>query len=278
MTTLQFLRNSTLIIALLVSIQLVNAQDINYADSLNHDEVSDCMPFLTSNGLGIYFVSNRNGSDGSIFYSTRSSTTSYFNHPKLLGSQFDFNYYSPSLTQDELTIFVINQSTKKLNKASRVATTDSFGILSEVAIKTKLNIYGPAISPNGKELVISDEKNNLVFFKLNSSNTFIYNYTYKPKNKNHTFGFSKYADNGLKLYTTIEKGAANGEDDLAIVFSRASTALPFVAYKVLTTLSGQYITHYNCSATDNGKILAAVQSSNMWNGNNIYLFHIKPIK
>jgi WD40-like Beta Propeller Repeat len=146
-------------------------QSINYADSLNMRDVSDAFPFISGDGLRIYYESSRNSSDGSIFYSSRTNTKSYFKAPVLLGQQFDGSFGSPTLTSDELTIYVLNSKTKQLFSASRKLRTDAFGALAEVKVLAKNAFYLPAISASGKQLVVTDYENEyLIFFELNKKN------------------------------------------------------------------------------------------------------------
>ncbi len=248
------------------------SQSINYADSLNMRDVADAFPFISGDGLCIYYQSDRNGEAGSIFYSNRTNTKSYFKAPELLGQQFEGDFGSPTLTSNELTIYVWNGKIKKLFSASRKLRTDAFGALSEVIVLTKNEFYIPAISANGKQLVVTDYENEyLVFFEQNSKNQFELKYDFE--NKENVFKGARFSPNGLQLYALKKGGAKNEADDILVVFTRKSLTEKFDAYRYVTTAKNELITDVFASVTNDEKTIAVTNNAyDSWAYNDILVY------
>jgi len=241
-------------------------------------DVSDAFPFISSDGLRIYYESSRNNNAGSVFYSSRNNTKSYFKAPVLLGQQFEEGFGSPTLTSDELTIYVLNSKTKKLCSASRKLRSDAFGALAEVKVLTKSEFYMPAISANGKQLVASDyEKEHLVFFELNKKNEFELKYDFE--NKEAIFKGARFSPNGLQLYAVKKAGAKNEAADILVIFTRKTLIEKFDTYKYVTTAKNELITDVFASVTNDEKIIAVTNNPyDSWAYNDILVYDIgKPV-
>src|SRR5262245_38395074 len=71
---------------------------------VNKPGVADAYPFLSGDGLRLYFTSNREGGHGRFFISKRNNLTEPFGEPVVLSKHLTDGYYAGSLTADELTL------------------------------------------------------------------------------------------------------------------------------------------------------------------------------
>lgn len=104
---------------------------------LNSSNNNDAMPFITADGLGIYFSSDRETGYGWDFYhATRPDTSSPFNAPTMLSSLSTDNPYEGDvwLSDDELRAYFTRQSDfNRIYTVSRTdKNTDSFGTPTEL--------------------------------------------------------------------------------------------------------------------------------------------------
>src|SRR6185369_17051813 len=68
---------------------------------INKTKVADSYPYITGDGLRLYFTSNREGGHGRFFISTRKSVNDPFVDPKVLSPNLTDGFYAGTLTADE---------------------------------------------------------------------------------------------------------------------------------------------------------------------------------
>jgi hypothetical protein len=256
---------------------IAEADTVNYATTLNDPDAADCFPFITADGLTIYFASGRNGGHASIFYSKRINTESYFESAVLLGNQFDKEFDSPSLTADELTIYVMNKTDDKLLKATRKNKAEPFGALTVVKIVKKEKIYAPCISPNGKQLVITDYDNEVLeFYELSVKNVFELKYIHTEIKEGDVIKIGRFGDDGLSLYATKVSEGEDATEEKIVVLKRKQLADKFTACKELLDKKGDAIINSHATVCKNGSLLACTNNiGDSWNDNNIKIINLK---
>lgn len=119
---------------------------------VNKPGVADAYPFLSGDGLRLYFTSNREGGHGRFFISTRKNIIEPFGEPIVLSKYLTDGYYAGSLTADELTLCMVKSG--KIFLSYREDLQTEFGVPMEIkGIPAKYH-FGPAISPDGKEIIV----------------------------------------------------------------------------------------------------------------------------
>ena len=259
------------------TIDIADDDTANYANPLNDPSATDCFPFITADGLNIYFASGRNGGHASIFYSKRKNTESYFEAPVLLGDQFDKEFDSPSLTADGLTIYVMNRTNDKLLKATRKNKAAGFGALTEVKIAKKDKFYAPCISSTGKQLVITDDDSEVLeFYELSAKKIFELKYIYTGMKDEDIIKIGRFADDGLSLYATKTSEGENSTEEKIVVLKRKTLTDKFTAYKELLDENGKVIINTHAAVCKKGSLLACTNNiGDSWNDNNIKLIKLK---
>jgi len=173
--------------------------------SINKKRVADSYPFITEDGLRLYFTSNREGGHGRFFISTRKSMNDPFDEPKVLSSNLTDGYYAGTLTADELTLCMVKEgsmyiSIRKDKNAAFPAPVKLHGASEEYH-------FGPSISADGKEIIVTVTMNG------KGDRTRIYKRTgnYKVERigeltlpKDGDAGPGQLSKDGLNYYLSIE--------------------------------------------------------------------------
>jgi hypothetical protein len=133
--------------------------------AINKDKVTDAYPYISGDGLRLYFTSNRLGGHGRFYISTRKSTSDPFGEPVILSKNLTDGCYAGTLTADELTLYMAKQGGIYVSK--RKSMRDEFSVPIEVkGIKSTYH-FAPSISPNGSEMIVmSDEEGNKDVIKV----------------------------------------------------------------------------------------------------------------
>jgi hypothetical protein len=130
--------------------------------SVNTDR-EDAHPFVTPDGLSLYFSSNRNGVNAmDVFVAKRASTGAAFGAAQsVAGVSSTENEYEPVLTPDELTIFFSRGlSTYDIYMATRSSKSAAFGTPSPVAAVNSSAFERPdSVSADGCVLYFSSTRN-----------------------------------------------------------------------------------------------------------------------
>lgn len=123
---------------------------------------SELRPWISADGLTIYFESDRTGTGSDVWKATRASTDAEFSAPQqVTWLNTPSNEQSASTTPDQLTCFYVSDSFqavgwKTLLRTQRAAATDSFSWGVAVSALSGHNVNGYAsLSPDGRELVFS---------------------------------------------------------------------------------------------------------------------------
>jgi hypothetical protein len=119
---------------------------------VNKPGVADAYPFLSGDGLRLYFTSNREGGHGRFFISTRKNTTEPFGEPVVLSKNLTDGYYAGSLSADELTLCMVKSGKIYISYRPNLSTEFGAPVLVK-GISEKFH-FGPAISPDGKEILV----------------------------------------------------------------------------------------------------------------------------
>jgi Secretion system C-terminal sorting domain/WD40-like Beta Propeller Repeat len=127
--------------------------DCRETNKINKAGIADSYPYLTEDGLRLYFTSNREKGHGRFFISTRKSMYDPFDEPKVLSRNLTDGYYAGTLTADELTLCMVKSG--KMYISIRADKNGEFP--SPIKIKGASDDYhfGPSISQDGKEIIVT---------------------------------------------------------------------------------------------------------------------------
>jgi hypothetical protein len=180
---MQSLRHLILSISLLSSVLYASSQDAVIIDKkeapassksqkfdspltklVNKPGVADAYPFLSGDGLRLYFTSNREGGHGRFFLSTTKNTMEPFGEAVVLSKNLTDGYYAGSLTADELTLCMVKSGKMYISK--RMSKDGEFGEPVPLKGINEKYHFGPAISPDGNEIIVMLTGNRNKFVKI----------------------------------------------------------------------------------------------------------------
>src|SRR4030095_12241934 len=146
----------------------------NFASNINTPVNCEAYPYLSDNGLRLYFTSDRGGGFGMLYYCSRSSVNENFDKPKPLSQSLIDGFYAATFTGDELTIYASKEG--EIYTANRNSLNDEFKnpvIVNGLAEGRK---FAPAISADGNELIVMldiSDKDMAVHYRKNAAGNFV---------------------------------------------------------------------------------------------------------
>jgi hypothetical protein len=190
--------------------------------AINKKGVTEAYPFLSADGLRLYFTSNREGDHGRLFLSSRSSSDAAFGTPHVLSANLPNPFYCGTLTADERTLYLAKDGDIYVSKRARMS--DEFGPPVEVKGLVEGWKFAPGISPDGNELVVTttlegspDEVN--VLFRKNGMGQF-QKVTVLVSPKGMNAGPAQFSKDGLTLYCSLEE--ENNKKEKLFLYHRSS--------------------------------------------------------
>ncbi len=129
-----------------------------HTERLNIKGKAEAYPFLSADGLRLYFTSDREGpGTGNLFISTRKTIYDPFDNPKILDAKLMQGYYAGTFTGDELTVYMHKDG--NIYVARRNSLSAPFSEPEMVKGISDNDVFAPAISPDGKELIVVANNN-----------------------------------------------------------------------------------------------------------------------
>lgn len=130
-----------------------NHADCKETNGINKANKADAYPYLSADGLRLYFTSNREGGHGRFFISTRKSINDPFTDPKVLSKNLTDGYYAGTLTADELTLCMVNSGDMYIS--IRSDKNAEFPLPIKVTGTIDEYSFGPSISQDGTEIFVT---------------------------------------------------------------------------------------------------------------------------
>jgi hypothetical protein len=253
-----------------VSIAEKNAEtvDCKETNGINKDNVADAYPYLTEDGLRLYFTSNREGGHGRFFISTRKSIYDPFIEPKILSKKLTDGYYAGTLTADELTLCMVKSGAMYIS--IRHNKNEEFPLPVKLEGASTNYHFGPSISRDGTEIFVTvtiGTKDVTRIYKRTAA------YTVKEKGKldvpaGHEASPGQLSKDGLSYYLSIE----SKDNEHLWKYTRPSTADNFASPVELTEPIKGLKQYMQPTLNGDGTIMVFVTSpGNMWNGDDIVL-------
>ena len=254
-----------------------------FSTIINRPDVCEGYPYLSADGLRLYFTTDREGGFGRLYSCSRNSVAENFGAPKPLSENLPDGYYAATLTADELTIYTTFEG--NIYSAKRRALTDQFSEPVKVEGLAEGRKYAPAISQDGNELIIiqDDEESNdvAVHYRKNAGGNFIeVNRMQAPKKVDIDPG--QFSKDGLSFYASYETTGQDksvssvGEDIQAytqkiIRFKRNSLTENFTASEEVKELSSPMRNHQPTMNEDESIFVVTNSAADLWSANELRL-------
>lgn len=244
--------------------------DCRETNNINVGEVADAYPFLSADGLRLYFTSNREGGHGRFFLSQRNSVKEPFREPGVLGSQLTDGYYAGTLTADERTLCMVKNGDMYLSFRKDWKTEFSTPVL----IKGQSNHYhfGPAISPDGNEIIVTvTVDGNDVMKRYRRIDDIEYREVdILPAPAGNEPGPGQFSKDGLSYYFSLEE---EGKQEAIIWrYTRPTIRDAFVDLEKLPVSINKLIRNFQPSVNGDASIIVFVTSQNdAWEEDDIVL-------
>lgn len=255
-----------------------------------HDANSgEAYPWISSDGLRLYFSKGDLSGSGTINMLTRSSRGQSFGDPVQLRMEFQTDdQMSCWLSEDEREIYYIEYENHGhvLYYAKRPDLRTAFSVPQKVelelgAFESKGDLYAPSLTPDGKQLYLYNSRYNafdrvLVFQRIDESVFEVVDSLHIPGE--HWMLPGQLSRDGLRYYLSMSTDP-DMEREL-YEMRRNSLNEPFQApTKMNVKVSTHAIITMMPSITADGKTMAYVQNNmDGWNGNDLYIVDREDIK
>ncbi|MBL7740982.1 MAG: PD40 domain-containing protein [Chitinophagaceae bacterium] len=238
---------------------------------VNRPGVADAYPFLSADGLRLYFTSNREGGHGRFFISTRKNVSEPFGEPAVLSKHLTDGYYAGTLTADELTLCMVHSGDMYISKRKTIYS--EFG--EPIAIKgiPEQYHYGPAISPDGNTIIVTATLNGSDVFKIYRKQS---GYTFTeagllPVPEAKDIGPGQFSKDGLAYYFSIEDEEVAKEASIWR-YSRTSLNSRFVDLEKLPVTINTLQRNFQPTVNTDASVIVYVTSQNdSWDEDDIVL-------
>ncbi len=248
---------------------------IRELSEINVKNLADAYPYLSSDGLRLYYTCQVSSSDN-LFVVSRDNINSYFGNKELLSTNFPYGAISCWLTNDELEIYFVKDN--MVYHSTRPSLTSPFSVPTCVSLVGGNNptfISGPSLTPNREEMYIFSVSiygnRNIFKFLKTGIDTYTLNdtldipYGYFP-------GPGQLSKDGLKYYLSLDFWE---NDSVKLYrFSRPNLNENFSNLSILddSINNSHYLANMQPSVSANNDILVWVRSNvNTWSMNDLYI-------
>lgn len=248
-----------------------NTPDCRETKQVNISDKADSYPYITEDGLRLYFTSNREGGHGRFFISTRKNLSEPFGEPKVLSKHLIDGYYAGTLTADELTMCMVMSGDMYIS--IRKNRNEEFPIPVKITGTKGEHFFGPSISPDGKEIAVTvtiGEKDRTWLYKRTGTY-----HVEAPKVLPTPAGAEaspgQFSKDGLSYYLSIE---TKGTEHLW-KYSRATAADDFSNLQELPEQMKGLKCMLQPSLNSDGSVIVFVTSNNnLWDDDEILLVNM----
>lgn len=253
-------------------------------EKINSTAKCEGYPWLSADGLRLYFTSNRDGGHGNLYFSERKSVNLPFVTVNKLFESNDNKYYAASLTSDELTMYLTLEG-YTLYISERKSISEPFSTPKPVEELKHRKFYGPGISPDGKEMIAIDyhysgkktESNRVAVWLVKGADGKFSEQGALPIPENMDVGPGQFGKDGLSYYCSMMPG--NVKPEYLYCFTRTTPGSRFVFSHQLPEDVNLTRSSLQPSVNGDGTLLAYVMNNDGgWNGNDIRIVKLnKPL-
>lgn len=234
-------------------------------DELNDVDGTDAYPFLSKNGLRLYWTQSDGGDH--LVVASRSNTNEDFSSPQRLEITGDEGpKMSCWLSADELTIYYVSyEDGRKLMKASRSKVDAAFASPQEMKIVRNAEYVGffsaPSLTQDENQLFLysSTDEQRILQFERNGADEFVEVGVLDLEGRGEAEP-GQLSNDGLSFNMTIE-----GQSEL-LIFQRTNIDQPFEQKEVID-LGGDF---HQITYNDELMVLGFSPDNN-WGTNDLYI-------
>jgi hypothetical protein len=235
---------------------------------LNSTNQTDAYPYISDDGLRLYFVNNDLGSNN-VYYSSRPDLDTDFSPKELLDSSLFSGTVSCWFTANELEAYF--SSGVNLYHATRPSTISAFGTATEITLigGNSTFIGGPTLSPGKEELYFY---NSLGLLKYEYTNDSTYTYVsdvLPPTGYEGKVG--QLSKDGLELYMSL---SSFGNDSMLLFkYDRLAIGSDFLnPIRLNSQINGPNLINSQPSYATAANVLVWVRNDEFtWDGNDLYI-------
>ena len=254
---------------------IVKYDSIRALTEINSSSQAEAYPWISSDGLRLYYTKSISSSINKIYYADRKSITDTFTNiiPISLNSDTS-SVISCWLTNDELNIYyLVNKTgnTRNLYHATRNSLNDNFSNPIIVSLLGNVHglLVGPSLTPDLGQLYIFSNNNNIYIlnkisdniYSLSDSLKFPTGYTIKP---------GQLTPGGLTFYLSLD----SSKSDLIYFYKRNSILDKFndVFYLKNNLINDTLFRNHQPSLSSSGNCLVFTRSTlNLWTSNDLFI-------
>ncbi len=246
---------------------------IRELSEINAIDTSDAYPYISEDGLRLYYTNGSGGPDNNIYVATRSDIQSPFTNMQLLSLFLPGGSFSSWLTNDELELFYFYSS--NLYHSSRVSIMDQFPVGTQVNLQGASPSFrsGPSLTQDLSQLYLYRPSMIEIYTETSPDNYMFSDSIVLPVGWESNPG--QISKDGLSFYCSLREV----DSTYLWKFSRASLNDPFsnpVMMDQSVNLPFKYNTQPSVSA--NGDMLVWARSdANLWNENQLYIAQDKSL-
>lgn len=181
-------------------------------DEINHDREAESYPYLSPDGLRLYYTHEGEDEKQGFFMVSRDDINGVFKQQQFLGDILPDGALSCWLTNDELEVYYAYE--KQLYCATRTSMTGGFSLpveLTLVGVEEGSFISGPSMTPDKLELYlyqsIGGGRENQFILRLKKTGYLTYTLVEKMSfPEGYQPGPGQLSKDGLAFYFSLEQG------------------------------------------------------------------------
>ncbi|GAB2807713.1 hypothetical protein GCM10027043_03460 [Ferruginibacter profundus] len=258
--------------------------DCALAKAINNADKCDAYPWISSDGLRLYFNSNRDGGHGNIYFSQRSSADQPFETPHKAFPALENKYYAVSLTADELTM-VLTLEGYTLYIATRKSTSENFSTPKLIEELKDRMLYAPGISADGSELMVIDctgekdiksqRSDGTIRYVKNAAGIFIRKEKLVAPD-NTVIGPGQLGKDGLTYYCSLKN--ISDQIEKLYCFKREDKNSAFkLAYELPAKLNVTKASLQPCLNGDGSVLAYCINNTNTWDDDDIRVVQLNKL-
>lgn len=226
-------------------------------NGINTEDNAECYPYVTSNGLHLYYTKSVEYMDVVCFAERKNLNEAFIDKGPIVLPERSYDQLSCWVSANELQLLFVSRGDglpdhDTIFLSERGSIDKPFvktnPIILEIETEIEL-ICAASLTPDGKQLFVSinqNDENQFLQFERREGNTFSYVKTLPvPKKKNLHVGSGKLSPDGLRFYTDITHGdaeKANATYQIAC-YRRTTVSEDFELLEMMSSPQKQRIYH-----------------------------------
>jgi hypothetical protein len=253
-----------------------NGDSIRTLSEINNPLNADCFPWISGDGLRLYFVS---GSDtNKLMFCSRNNTNSYFNTPTSIPGlnhpqQTACSYW---LSSNELDLYILGGSAMTFSYSSRITTSSPFSTpISISLLGSNINLLqGPSLDITQNELFLYQCLVGTKVYTRTSATSFTYKMTLPfPSGYYSGIKAGQLSRDGLTYMFSGANNNGGGKDQL-FKMTRPSLTDSFTigTFQLVQDINDSLRYNYQPSISNNFDCIVFVRNNyNSWSSSDLYI-------